>query len=174
MRLRISISVWHPWLSTLRTMHGYLYEAGSTFLVCVPLKAVNTMLAKTTKVVITTNKLNFSTFIPFTPFRCALESPMPWYCVLSESLFDLTKAVRIPKLQKTSNIPKKLSLTGFRLIWSGWQNDHIWPNDKWPFGQRARHRNPPYQGVLPSPWGEISSSWGPGSMEFTRRRKGRC
>jgi hypothetical protein len=27
---------------------------------------VNTMLAKTTKVVMKTNKLNFSTFIPFT------------------------------------------------------------------------------------------------------------
>jgi len=66
MRVRISISVWHPWLSTLRTMHGCLYGAGTVLLICAPLRAVKTMLAKTTKVVMKTNKLNFSTFIPFT------------------------------------------------------------------------------------------------------------
>ena len=69
MRVRISISVWHPRLSTLRTMHGYLYGAGSVLFICIPLRAVKTMLAKTTKVVMRTNKLNFSTFIPFTLSR---------------------------------------------------------------------------------------------------------
>jgi hypothetical protein len=116
MRVRISISVWHPWLSTLRTMHGYLGEAGSMLLICVPLKAVKTMLAKTTRVPMTTNKLNFSTFIPFAPLWCTLGSVIRYYFVLCELVFDLTKAVRIPKLQKISNIPKKLSLTGFHLI----------------------------------------------------------
>ena len=64
-RVRISIAVWHPWLSTLRTMHGCLYGADAVLLICIPLKAVKTMPAKTTKVVMRTNKLNFSTFIPF-------------------------------------------------------------------------------------------------------------
>ena len=115
MRVRISISVWHPRLSTLRTMHGCLYEADSVLLMCVPLRAVKTMLAKTTKVIMTTNKLNFSTFIPLPSHMC-IRWPYPMIFCPARAAFDLIKAVRIPKLQKSSKISKKLSLTIFGLI----------------------------------------------------------
>jgi hypothetical protein len=66
-RVRISITVSQPRLSTLTTMHGCLYGADCLLFICSPLRAVKTMPAKTTKVVITTKTLNFSNFIPFTP-----------------------------------------------------------------------------------------------------------
>ena len=66
-RLRISISVSQPRLSTLRTIHGCLYGTDCMLLICNPLIAVKTIPANTTRVVMTTKTLNFSNFIPFTP-----------------------------------------------------------------------------------------------------------
>ena len=136
-RLRISISVWHPWLSTLRTIHGCLYEVFFLLCICFPLTAIKIILAKTTMVLIKIHRLNRSTFIPFTLIDVNSVAFNRSYFLLPELIFVLTKQKKYQSREKSQRSPKNLHLRFVNGFLPGWLNSQFWPNDKRPFGQRA-------------------------------------